>query len=61
MAVLDVSAAYLHAETPKGKIVLLKLKGEFVDIICSVNSEYTSHVIYEGKSKVLYLEMLRTI
>ena len=34
---------YLHAEIPKGKIVLLKLEDEFVDILCSVNSEYISY------------------
>ena len=49
----------LHPEIPKIKTVCFKSKGEFVDIIYSVNSEYTLHVIYEGKIIVLYLKVLR--
>ena len=32
-AVFDVPGAYLHAALPSGKFVLLKITGEFVDII----------------------------
>ena len=41
VAISDVTWAYLHAEMPEGGNVLLKLEGEFVDIICSVNPEHT--------------------
>jgi len=67
-AIADVPGAYLHAEFPVGKKVLLKLRGEFVDIMCSVNPKYKKHVVYEkrrGKSgkkeKVLYLKVLRAL
>ena len=55
--------AYLHADMPQteGKTVLLKLKGNFVDIMCSVNEEFTPHVVYESKTKVLYMKVLRAI
>ena len=48
--IVDVSGAYLHTDMPQteGKIVLLELKGDFVDIMCSVNKEFKPHVIYEG-------------
>ena len=48
--IIDVPGAYLHADMPQteGTIVLLKLKGDFVDIMCSVNKEFKPHVIYEG-------------
>ena len=52
--IVDVSGAYLHTDMSQteGKIVQLKLKGDFVDIMCSVNEEFTPHVVYEGKTKV---------
>ena len=46
---------------PADKLVLMKLRGKFVDIMCNVNPEYKSHVRYEGKCKVLYLRVLRAI
>ena len=61
VAIADVLGSYLHAEMPKDKQVLLKLKTEFVDIMCNINPEYKSHVRYEGKTKVLYLKVLRAI
>ena len=45
----------------EGKIVLLKLKSDFVDIMCIVNEKFTHHVVYEGKTKVLYMKVLREI
>ena len=51
VAIADIPGAYLHAEMPPGKRVLLKLKGQFVDMMCSINPEYLPHVRYEGKKK----------
>ena len=42
-------------------IVLLKLRGNFVDIMCDVNSEHIKNVIYDNGKKVLYLQVLRAI
>ena len=63
ITIVDVPGGYFHTDMTqaKGKIVLLKLKGNFVDIMCSVNKEFTSHVICEGKTKVLYMKVLRAI
>ena len=65
VAIADIPGAYLHAEMPKGKNVLLKLEGEFVDIMCSVNPEHVKNIVYERKGrkmvKVLYLKVLRAI
>ena len=65
IAIADVSGAYLHAEFPSGKRVILKLTGVFVDIMCEVNPEYKQHVIYEIKNgkrvKVLYVYVLRAL
>ena len=55
------SGAYLHAEMPEGKRVILKLVGIFVDIICKANSEYETYVVTENGKKVLYLRVLRAL
>ena len=37
IVVADVPGAYLHAELPTKKRLVLKLVGVFVDIMCEVN------------------------
>ena len=66
LAIADVPGAYLHVEFPKNKRVILKLSGDFVDIMCDVNPEYKDHVIFETskkgrKSKCLYVRVLRSL
>ena len=61
VAVFDVPGAYLHAKMPKGKKELLKMRGEFVDIMCEVNPEYKPFVLEENGKKVLYMNILRAI
>ena len=66
VAVADVPGAYLHAEFPVNKQVILKLNGVFVDIMCDVNPEYRQHIIYETskkgrKIKCLYVKVLRAL
>ena len=61
VGIFDVPGAYLHAEIPKGKTILMKLRGEFVEIMCRVNPKYEKYVTMEGKQKVLYLRVLRAI
>ena len=34
----DVTSAFLQAEIPDGKMVLLCMTGEFVDIMCEINT-----------------------
>ena len=61
VAIFDVPGAYLHAELPKDKFVLLKLEGPFVDIMCEVNPEYKEDVMFEGNKKVLYVQILQAL
>jgi hypothetical protein len=61
IAIFDVPGAYLQAEMPKDKKVLMKLRGQFVDIMCEVNPEYIPYVIEEKGEKVLYLKVLQAI
>ena len=61
VAIFDVPGAYLHAKFPKDKLVLMRLKDEFVDIMCKVNPEFLKHVKQEKGRKVLYLRVLRAL
>ena len=61
VAIFDVPGAYLHAEMPGDKKLLMVFRGEFVDIMCDVNEEYKKYVIYENGKKVLYVRILRAI
>jgi hypothetical protein len=61
VATFDVPGAYLHAEMPKDKRVLMILRGEFVDIMCEVNPKYKKFVQEINGKKVLYLKVLRAL
>ena len=39
----------------------MKLRGEIVDMMCKVNSEYLKNASYENGQKVLYMEILQAI
>ena len=47
--------------TTERKRILMKLRRQFVDIMCEVNEEYKKHVIYEKGQKILYLQVLQEI
>jgi hypothetical protein len=61
VAIFDVPGAYLNADMPKDKFVLLKLEGKFVDIMCEVNPEYLEDVRTVNGKKVLYLRLLKAL
>ena len=52
-SIFDVPVAYLWANIPKDKTVLVNFEVEFVDIICDVNPSLLDYVIYEHGKKVL--------
>jgi hypothetical protein len=60
-AIFDVPGAYLHAKIPDDKFAILKIEGEFVDIMCEVNPEYKDDVRFENGKKVLYVQILRAL
>ena len=59
MAILDVPGLYLNSDILEEKSRLLKIEGEFVDIMCDVNPEHKNNVRVENRVKVLYLQLLR--
>ena len=62
VATFDVPGDLFQPDMPEtnGRIQL-KLRGEFVDIMCEVNTAYKSTVIYGNGEKVLYMLVLRSI
>ena len=61
VAIFNIPGAYLHAEMPADKKLLMVFRGEFVDIMCEVNEKYKKHVRIENGKKVLYVRVLRAI
>jgi len=53
--------AYLHVKIPDDKFAILKIEGEFVDVMCDVNPEYKDDVRYENGKKVLYVQILMAL
>ena len=61
IAVFDVPGAYLHANMPKGKRVVMKLRGQFADLMCKANPKYQEYVRVVNGRKILYLRVLRAL
>ena len=61
IAVFDVPGAYLHAPMLEGKCVIMRIRGDFMDMMIQANEKYADFVkIVKGK-KALYLKVLRAI
>ena len=61
ITISDVPGAYLQADFLEGSInerVLLKLTGEFVDIMCKANPEHLPNIVVEKVKKILYMPVL---
>ena len=61
VAIFDIPGAYLHADIPDDKFVILKIEGAFADIMCDVNPEYKEDIQYESGKKVLYVQILKAL
>ena len=62
VAVYDVPGAFLQSDIPKDKVLHMRLRDEFVDIMCQVNPAYIPFVILDKKGrKVLYVRILQAI
>jgi hypothetical protein len=55
----DVGGAYLHAYMKQ--FISMRFVGWAVDLLCDVNPEYAKFVVYEGKTKVLYVRCNKAI
>ena len=61
VAIFDVPGDFLQTALTADNFLLVRIIDEFVDVICEVNPEYISYVIYDNGKKVLCLNILRSI
>ena len=64
IAIFGVPGAYLQVDLATREIderVLLKLAGDFADLMCEVNPEHTKNIVYEKGRKFLYMSVLKAI
>ncbi|KAG7373305.1 reverse transcriptase RNA-dependent DNA polymerase [Nitzschia inconspicua] len=59
VAMADVEGAFLHAWMDD--FVLMKITGQSVDIMCSVNPAYAKFVVVENGVKTLYVRLLKAL
>mgnify|MGYP000939170828 CR=1 FL=1 len=57
----DVPGAFLQAEMPDDKVVVLKFKGKMAEMLAEVNDEYSEQIVFEDGKKVLYVKVVRAI
>jgi hypothetical protein len=62
VAVMDVPGAFMQADMPEDEMTHVRLTGIMVDILLEIDPDmYEPYVVYEGKEKVLYLELLKAL
>ena len=58
VGIFDVPGAFLYPEVPDDKMILMVLRGPFVDMMC----EYEKCICYDNKvRKILFMQVLRSI
>ena len=48
-------------QEPTDKRILLRIRDDFVDIMCEVNPDYAPYIQYMNGKKVIYVKFLREI
>ena len=56
---VEVAGNYLHAEMDD--FVLVKFKGQTLDIMCKVNPEYTKLIQKENEQNAMYLQLAKAL
>ena len=61
VAIFYFPGVHLQTDLPDDKFVLLKLKGQFLEIMCKVNEAYMPTVTVKNSQKVSYLRIKKAI
>ena len=61
VATFDVPGAYLHVEMPQSKWILMRLRGDFMELMCQANPKYRPYVTNVNSKPILYLHVLQAI
>ena len=59
--IFDFMGEYIQASLSDDNVVQMEFEGEFLDIVCKVNSEYEEFVTYDKGKKVLRVLILKMI
>ena len=59
VATADIAGAFLKGDMPD--FVLITLMNEEVDIMCEADNEYKKFITYEGKNKVMYMQLSKAL
>ena len=51
VAIFDIPGAYLHAEMPEDKLLLMRFRGQFADLMAEVNHEHKKNITYKNGKK----------
>jgi hypothetical protein len=60
---LDIPNAFVQTDIAlDGKKVIMKIRGHLVDILLELcPGVYNEYVLYEGKNKIVYVQMLKAL
>ena len=61
MEIFDVPGSYLNSDMPEDKLIFLKIKGEFSDIMCELNPEKKKNVRVGNEVKVIQLQLMKAL
>ena len=53
VSIFDVPGDFLNTALPEDFFLLMRIRDEFVNVICEVNPEYIPYVRYENGKKIL--------
>ena len=61
VAIFDVTGYYLQTALPEDRFLLMRIRDDFVGVMCEVNPEYIPYVRYKNGDNVLYVNIIRAI
>ena len=65
VATCDIPNAFVQTDIEEldkdGNQTIMKIRGVLVDILCEIDPAYIPYVVQEGKSKVLYVQVLKAL
>ena len=59
--IVDALGAYLNASSLEDKFILIKIQGNFVDIMRDINPKLNEDVMNENNRKVMYMRILKVL
>ena len=63
MTLLDIPNAFVQTDVPQqGEEIVMKIQGQLIDMLIQIAPRiYNNYFVHEGKSQILYLQMLKAL